>query len=111
MASNPFSAMFWGIAHLFTDDPNQQAAAAQLWIATFGLALPAGATASQRQQIRTIAPAEPSRPVAAQVRPTEPVRPEPTMPEPRPLCRFEQRYQARQLTFVECSRLVIANTV
>jgi RHS repeat-associated protein len=68
IASNPFSGLFWGIARLFTNDPNKQAAAAQLGVATFGIAAAAAGVAAGREQIRGVAPVEPQRPVAAEVR-------------------------------------------
>lgn len=70
IASNPFSALFWGIARLFTKDPNKQAAAAQLGVATFGVAGAAAGVAAGRGQMRSIAPVEVQRPVAAEVRAT-----------------------------------------
>jgi RHS repeat-associated protein len=70
IASNPFSAIFWLIARLFTDDPNKQAAAAQLGVATFGVAAATSGVAQGRQQMRSVAPAQPQRPVSAEVRPT-----------------------------------------
>lgn len=75
IASNPLSAIFWGIARLFTDDPNKQAAAAQLGVATFVVAAAgAGGAQGRQQQIRSVAPAQPQRPVAAKVRPATPAR-------------------------------------
>ncbi|MCB0189100.1 MAG: hypothetical protein KDE31_32750, partial [Caldilineaceae bacterium] len=69
IASNPFSAIFWEIARLFTDDPNKQATAAQLGVATFGVVGAAAGVAQGRQQMRSVAPAQPRRPVATDVRP------------------------------------------
>jgi hypothetical protein len=74
IASNPFSAIFWGIARLFTDDPNKQAAAAQLGVATFGVAAARAGVAAGREQMRSVAPAQPQRPVAAEVRAANPTQ-------------------------------------
>jgi len=68
IANNPFSALFWGISRLFTDDPNKQAAAAQLGVATFGVAASVAGVAAGRQQMREVGSVEPLRPVAAEVR-------------------------------------------
>ncbi|MDV6297232.1 SpvB/TcaC N-terminal domain-containing protein [Rhodococcus aetherivorans] len=83
IASNPLSTIFWGIARLVTDDPNKQAAAAQLGVATFGVASAGARVAQGRQQMRSVAPAQPQRPVTAEVRPAAPARTD-TSPTSRP---------------------------
>jgi RHS repeat-associated protein len=81
IANNPFSALFWLISTLFTDDPNKQHAAAQLGLATFGVAEAAAGTQAGRQQMQSVAPAQPQRPIAAEVRAANPPATQTTPPQ------------------------------
>ncbi|MFQ8433665.1 RHS repeat-associated core domain-containing protein [Amaricoccus sp. W119] len=69
VASNPFSAIFWNLSNIITDDPSKQAAAAQLGVDVFGVASASAGVADRLQQMKSVASAQPQRPVAAFVRP------------------------------------------
>ena len=84
IASNPVSAILWGISRLLTKDPNKQHAAAQLGVATFGVAAGLGGTLAARQQRQSLTSTPPLPDAAETARPESEVtaanQPSPAVP-------------------------------